>query len=117
MADLLQEIEQQIAGAKATAARQNVGVIREIGDGVARVEGLTDVMLNEMLDLGHGVTGLALDLDETEVGVVVLGDYTQLEEGGEVRTTGKSAAGARWQGTPGACREYVGRTSGWQGAH
>src|SRR5277367_2291408 len=89
MADLLQEIEAEIAGVKATAARQNVGVIREVGDGVARVEGLSDAMLNEMLDLGHGVTGLALDLDETEVGVVVLGDYTLLEEGDEVRCTGK----------------------------
>ena len=69
--------------------RQNVGVIREIGDGVARVEGLTDAMLNEMLDLGHGITGLALDLDETEVGVIILGDYTQLEEGEDVRATGK----------------------------
>jgi F-type H+-transporting ATPase subunit alpha len=89
MADLLQEIEAQIAGAKATPARQNVGVIREIADGVAKVEGLSDAMLNEMLDLGHGITGLALDLDETEVGVIILGDYTQLEEGDEVRTTGK----------------------------
>ena len=89
MADLLQEIEAQITGAKVTAARQNVGIIREVGDGVARVEGLSDAMLNEMLDLGHGVTGLALDLDETEVGVVVLGDYTKLQEGDEVRTTGK----------------------------
>src|SRR6266576_619386 len=89
MADLLQELELQIAGVKTTATRQNVGVIREIGDGVARVEGLTDAMLNEMLDLGHGITGLALDLDETEVGVVVLGDYAQLQEGDEVRATGK----------------------------
>src|SRR3974377_834488 len=89
MADLLDEIEAQIAGAKATAAKQNVGVIREIGDGVAKVEGLTDAMLNEMLDLGHGITGLALDLDETEVGVIILGDYTQLEEGDEVLATGK----------------------------
>jgi len=89
MADLLQEIEAQIAGAKVPAPKQNVGVIREVGDGVAKVEGLSDAMLNEMLDLGHGVTGLALDLDETEVGVVVLGDYTLLEEGDEVRATGK----------------------------
>src|SRR5580693_8832603 len=89
MADLLQEIEAQIAGAKATPVRQNVGVIREIADGVAKVEGLSDAMLNEMLDLGHGITGLALNLEETEVGVIILGDYTQLEEGGEVRTTGK----------------------------
>ena len=78
MADLVQEIEAQIAGAKAAAARQRVGVIREIGDGVAKVEGLGDVMLNEMLDFGHGITGLALNLDETEVGVIILGDYTQL---------------------------------------
>src|SRR5882724_8574796 len=89
MADLLMEIEMQIAGAKATAAKQNVGVIREVGDGVARVEGLSDAMLNEMIDLGHDITGLALNLDETEVGVVIMGDYTQLEEGDEVRATGK----------------------------
>ena len=89
MADLLKEIEEQIAGAKLAGVRQNVGVIREIGDGIAKVEGLNDAMLNEMLDLGHGITGLALDLDQDEVGVIVLGDYTQLQEGDEVRTTGK----------------------------
>src|SRR5215468_6555741 len=89
MTDLLQEIEAQISDAKGTAGKQNVGIIREVGDGVAKVEGLTDAMLNEMLDLGHGITGLALDLDEAEVGVVVLGDYMQLEEGDEVCTTGK----------------------------
>src|SRR5437773_5471344 len=89
MPDLLMEIEAQILGAKTIAARQNVGVIREIGDGVARIEGLSDAMLNEMIDLGHGITGLALNLDETEVGVVIMGDYTRLEEGGEVRATGK----------------------------
>ncbi len=89
MPTLVQEIEAQIAQAKTTPTRRNVGVIREIGDGVAKVDGLTDVMLNEMLDLGHGITGLALNLEETEVGVIILGDYTQLEEGDEVRTTGK----------------------------
>src|SRR4029453_6779598 len=88
MADLLQEIEAQIAGAKTSAAKHNVGVIREIGDGVARIEGLADAMLNEMIDLGQGVTGLALNLDETEVGGGILGDYTQLQEGDEVRGTG-----------------------------
>src|SRR6201984_3776409 len=89
MPTLLEELEAQIAGVQATPARQNVGVIREIGDGVARVEGLTDAMLNEMLDLGHGITGLALNLEETEVGVIILGDYPKLQEGDEVRTTGK----------------------------
>src|SRR3954464_10115286 len=89
MTNILETIEAQIAGVKAAPAKQNVGTIREIGDGVAKVEGLTDAMLNEMLDLGHVITGLALNLEETEVGIIVLGDYTQLAEGGEVRTTGK----------------------------
>ena len=89
MADLVKEIEAEIAEARTATARQTVGVIREIGDGVAKVEGLDDVMLNEMLDFGNGITGLALNLEEAEVGVIILGDYTKLEEGGEVRATGK----------------------------
>jgi len=89
MSNLLQEIEAQITGAKAATAKQNVGVVREIGDGVAKIEGLTDAMLNEMLDFGNGVTGLALNLEETEVGAIILGDYTGIKEGYEVRTTGK----------------------------
>jgi len=56
---------------------------------VAKIEGLTDTMLNEMLDFGNGVTGLALNLEETEVGAIILGDYTKIKEGDEVRTTGK----------------------------
>src|SRR5437588_3302454 len=89
MSTLLQEIEAQISGAKPGVARQNVGTVREIGDGVAKLEGLTDAMLNEMLDFGKGVVGLALNLEETEVGAIILGDYTKIAEGDEVRTTGK----------------------------
>ena len=89
MSNLLQEIEAQIVGAKTATAKQNVGTVREIGDGVAKIEGLTDTMLNEMLDFGNGITGLALNLEETEVGAVILGDYTKIREGSEVRTTGK----------------------------
>src|SRR5215475_10646495 len=89
MSNLLQEIEAQIAGVKTTAARQNVGTVREIGDGVAKIEGLTDAMLNEMIDFGNGVTGLALNLEETEVGAIILGEYTTVKEGQEVKTTGK----------------------------
>jgi F-type H+-transporting ATPase subunit alpha len=89
MGNLLMEIEAQIAGARTAAARQNVGSIRELGDGVAKIEGLADAMLNEMIDMGDGVTGLVLNLEETEVGVIILGDYTQLKEGDEARTTGK----------------------------
>ena len=89
MSNLLQEIEAQIAGVKTSVTRQNVGIVREIGDGVAKIEGLTDAMLNEMLDFGNGVVGLALNLEETEVGAIILGDYTGIKEGQEVKTTGK----------------------------
>src|ERR1041384_2882749 len=89
MSTLLQEIEAQIAGVKTAVARQNVGIVREIGDGVAKIEGLTDAMLNEMLDFGNGVIGLALNLEETEVGAIILGDYTSVREGQEVKTTGR----------------------------
>jgi len=89
MGNLLTEIEAQLAGARTATAKQNVGSIRELGDGVAKIEGLSDAMLNEMIDLGDGVTGLVLNLEETEVGVIILGDYTHLKEGDEARTTGQ----------------------------
>ena len=89
MSNLLQDIEAQIAGAKTDVARENVGVVREIGDGVAKIEGLTGAMMNEMLDFGNGVMGLALNLEETEVGAVILGDHTGIAEGDEGKTTDK----------------------------
>ena len=89
MSNLLQEIEAQIAGAKTEVAKENIGIVRETGDGVAKIEGLTGAMMNEMLDFGNGVTGLALNLEETEVGAIVLGDFTGISEGQEVKATGK----------------------------
>src|SRR6187397_1833755 len=67
MSNLLQEIEAQIAGVKTSVTKQNVGTVREISDGVANIEGLTDAMLNEMLDFGNGDIGLALNLEASEV--------------------------------------------------
>ena len=89
MSNLVQEIEAQISGAKQSVAKENVGTVREISDGVAKIEGLTDCMLNEMLDFGDGITGLALNLEESEVGAIILGEYTKIKEGAEVKTTGK----------------------------
>jgi F-type H+-transporting ATPase subunit alpha len=89
MSSILEEIETKIAGLKTSTTKSNVGVVRETGDGVARIEGLSDVMLNEMIEFSGGVTGLALNLEETEVGAIVLGDATKIAEGDEARTTGK----------------------------
>ena len=89
MSSILEEIETKIAGLKTSTTKSNVGVVRETGDGVARIEGLSDVMLNEMIEFPNGVFGLALNLEETEVGAILMGDTTKVAEGDEVRTTGK----------------------------
>src|ERR1043166_8512952 len=89
MSSILEEIETKIAGLKTSTTKSNVGVVRETGDGVARIEGLSDVMLNEMIEFPNGVYGLALNLEETEVGAILLGDNTLVEEGDEAKTTGR----------------------------
>jgi len=89
MSSILEEIETKIAGLKTSTSKSNVGVVRETGDGVARIEGLSDVMLNEMIEFPNGVFGQALNLEETEVGAILLGETTKVSEGDEVKTTGK----------------------------
>src|SRR6058998_2649098 len=89
MSSILEEIETKIEGLKTSTTKSNVGVVRETGDGVARIEGLSDVMLNEMIEFPNGVFGLALNLEETEVGAILMGETTKVAEGDEVRTTGK----------------------------
>jgi F-type H+/Na+-transporting ATPase subunit alpha len=109
MSNLLQEIEAQIAGVKTSVAKQNVGVVREVGDGVAKIEGLTDAMLNEMLDFGNGVVGIALNLEETEVGAIILGEYRSVQEGSEVKTTGKLLSVPVGKGLLGRVVDSLGR--------
>src|SRR4029077_2557463 len=109
MSTLLQEIEAQIAAVKTATNRQNIGTVREISDGVAKIEGLTDAMLNEMLDFGNGVIGLALNLEETEVGAIILGDYLGIHEGTEVKTTGKLLSVPVGKGLLGRVVDCLGR--------
>jgi F-type H+/Na+-transporting ATPase subunit alpha len=71
------------------ASREEIGRVSEAGDGIARVEGLPGVMANELLRFEDGTLGLALNLDVREVGVVVLGEFSGIEEGQEVRRTGE----------------------------
>ena len=85
----MQEIEARIANIRQEVKEQNVGIVSEIGDGVAKIEGLDDLMMNEMIDLGSGVTGIAMNLEETSVGAILMGDYTQVSEGQEAKGTGR----------------------------
>src|SRR6476620_11102835 len=89
MSTILQELEATISGLKTDTTRSNVGTVREIGDGVAKIEGLSDVMLNEMIEFPGGLYGIALNLEETEVGAIMLGDFSEVVEGMEVKTTGR----------------------------
>src|ERR1700678_2016738 len=70
-------------------AREEVGTVVECGDGIARVEGLPSAMANELLEFESGVRGLALNLDIREIGVVILGEFNEIEEGQQVRRTGE----------------------------
>ncbi|PWU08324.1 MAG: F0F1 ATP synthase subunit alpha [Verrucomicrobia bacterium] len=90
MSNILQELESKIESLKVSnCTRANVGVVQEIGDSVARIEGLSRARLNEMLEFPGGIFGLALNLEETHVGAILLGDYTQVREGDEVCCTGR----------------------------
>lgn len=89
MADLIDQIENQIKGLKLKAQKHNVGVVTEIGDGVAKIEGLSEVQYSELIDFGKGTYGLALNLEQYNVGAVILGDFTKIKEGDAVKTTGR----------------------------
>jgi F-type H+-transporting ATPase subunit alpha len=89
MSTIVEQIEKEIASFEAGAVKSNTGKIVTIADGVAKLSGLSGVMYNEMIDFGDGVFGLALNLEEDEVGCVILGDYSRLKEGDEASTTGR----------------------------
>jgi len=89
MSSVTEKIQQEIASLETTSTKSNVGTIVQIADGVARLEGLSDVMYNEMVEFEGGVYGQALNLEQDAVGCVILGDYSHLKEGDEGRTTGR----------------------------
>ncbi|MDO8573149.1 MAG: F0F1 ATP synthase subunit alpha [Candidatus Daviesbacteria bacterium] len=89
MANIIDQIENDIKGLKLKAQRQNVGTVTEIGDGVARIEGLSDVQYSELIDFGKDVYGLALNLEQYNVGAIIFGDFTKVKQGHQVKTTGQ----------------------------
>src|SRR2546422_3035050 len=90
--EISQLIREQIENYESKIAVDEVGTVISLGDGIARVYGLDKVMAGELLDFGHGIAGIAMNLEEDQVGVVILGEYTEVKEGGEVRRTGRIMA-------------------------
>ncbi|MBV9012588.1 MAG: F0F1 ATP synthase subunit alpha [Pseudonocardiales bacterium] len=82
-------IENYVTSFSAKTSREEVGLVSYAGDGIARVEGLPSVMTNELLEFPGGVLGVALNLDVREIGAVILGNFEAIEEGQEVRRTGR----------------------------
>jgi F-type H+-transporting ATPase subunit alpha len=87
--EITQILREQIANYDSKMQIDEVGTITSLGDGIARIHGLDKAMAGELLSFPHGIAGLALSLEEDSVGCVVLGDYTELKEGQEVKRTGK----------------------------
>ena len=82
--EITQLLRQQIENYEQRIQVDEVGTIISLGDGIARLHGLDKVMAGEMLEFPHGIFGLAMNLDESEVGAVLMGDYTELREGDAV---------------------------------
>ena len=87
--EITQLLRQQIENYESKIAVDEVGTIISLGDGIARVHGLDKVMAGELLSFPHDVAGIAMNLEEDQVGVVLLGDYTEIKEGEEVKRTGR----------------------------
>ncbi len=87
--EITELLRQQIENYEQRIQVDEVGTIVTLGDGIARVHGLDKVMAGELIDFPHGISGLAMNLDEDQVGAVILGDYAELKEGDQVKRTGK----------------------------
>ena len=109
MDEIIKEITARINAVEMQNRRTNVGTIISLADGVARLNGLSEVMYNEMVDFGGGVTGIALNLGADEVGCILLGDASGVKEGGEARTTGKLLSVPVGKGLLGRVVDALGR--------
>ncbi|HEO64228.1 MAG TPA: F0F1 ATP synthase subunit alpha, partial [Spirochaetes bacterium] len=78
-------IKKEVEGYQSVLSEEEVGTILDIGDGIAKIHGLTGVMAGEMVEFEDGTNGLALNLEEDAVGIVILGDYLHLKEGSSVK--------------------------------
>jgi F-type H+-transporting ATPase subunit alpha len=86
---IVEMLKKQIEDFKEDVVIEKTGKVLEVGDGIAKITGLSDVMASEMLDFGNGVLGVALNLNEDSVGAMVLGEFHKIKEGDTVKSTGK----------------------------
>src|SRR5262245_53447385 len=87
--EIADALRKHLEAFKPSVERQRVGRIVEVGDGIARVDGLPNTSVNELLEFSGGTPGLALNLDEESIGAVVLGEMSHIQEGESVTSTGR----------------------------
>lgn len=86
---IISSLKKQISDYQAEVKTEKTGTVVEVGDGIAKISGLSEAMSSEMLDFGHDIFGVALNLDEDFVGAIILGDYGKIKQGDTVKSTGK----------------------------
>jgi F-type H+-transporting ATPase subunit alpha len=90
--DIYESLLKQVEGYQRTIEAVEVGFVEEVGDGIARVSGLDNIRFNEMVQFGNGVRGIAFNLEKDNVGVIIIGEYDDIQEGDEVRPLGQIAS-------------------------
>ncbi len=108
-------IEEEIRKYRTEVDLSEVGKVLEVGDGIARVYGLPGVMAGEMVEFANGAQGQAFNLEESSVGVIILGDYLGIKEGDEVRRSRRAALRARRRGADRPRRRPAGQAARRQG--
>ena len=94
---LTSDLQEKIDAFKPQLEVRNVGVVVEAGDGIAQVDGLAGVQSQELVEFANGVMGIAFNLEKARVGVTIVGEYSGISEGMQVRSTGRIAALPRWR--------------------
>ena len=115
--DITSVIRRQIQEFGGEVTMVDMGTVVEVGDGIARVQGLAGCRYTELLQLTGDIMGIALNLEEDSVGVVLLGDDSHIKEGDEVRSTGRIVEVPVGDGVVGPSRRRFGPIHRWEGRH
>ncbi len=114
--DITQIIKAQLAKYESPVVAADVGTVVEVGDGIARIYGLAGAVAAELLDFGHGIFGLAFNLEEDTVSAIILGEYVSIKEGDQVKTTGRIVEVPVGEGLVGRVVDPLGRAIDGKGA-
>ena len=106
--DISKDLQKQIEAFQPVVELSDIGTVIEAGDGIARVTGLADVQAQELIQFENGIMGIAFNLESDNVGVIIMGEFSGIEEGMTVQSTGRIASVPVGDSLVGACGECFG---------